>query len=469
MWNHLLTTPRPFLVERLEITESDAFADQVVHLDPATVLAGSHGGGKSLFLALLGAVFGAGLSSPPFVGSQRHGDPGVEWANGRVRVTVRRGDERLTRLIDLSESAEQRDGAWNGTFAVDRWTSRITAAELAGGFEFYVQEFDPNAICDHRRYTARELSAVRNILGRAYRSVTVYTLLLGGSWLAPFVIAEENGRTVTSTVMSLGELWFHQTIWEMYQVPEGSPVAIDEPESYLAVKGQRPFIDEIAQQSLRNRSQLIVATHSPDVLSRFPIANTRMCIRDTADGKVRIVQPASPGEVHSAVGMRVDLRTIVLVEDDFAATVLREILGSVSADAAGIEIVPAGGKDRAIAAAEVLRRTDRLRCFAVLDADQRARCDGRTVHALPGDSDPERELLRHATECPEAVAAALGRPADTIRSALVACEFVDHQYQLATFARHVGVDLAFATAMLIRGWLPRVAGQAAALADTIAA
>lgn len=480
VWNRLFTSTSSLIVERLDICESDAFADQTVLLDRATVLAGSHGGGKSLLISLLEAVFGNSTRIPPFVGNETYGDPGVKWASGKVGVTIRQGEERLTRLVDLSNCTEEREETWRETIASNRWTERVCAAELASDFNWYFQQLDPDNIENKRSYSPKELSAIRNILGRSYSTATVRTVILDdyisedgdrSASFAPYIVADENGRSVTSTSMSLGETWIHQALWEISGLKPGCLLAVDEPESFLAMKGHRPFIDEIARKSLELDLQLVVATHSPEILGRFPIANTRMCIRGVGDGRIRIIQPESWAQVRSAVGIQSALQRLILVEDDFAAMVLQTILSWAHADPSEIEIVPAGGKSKALAAVDALSHTARIKCYAVLDADQREACDGKRIFALPGNHDPEKELLAFALADPVAVASQIGRSVDAVRSALEACEFLDHQYQITNFAGHLGVESIYATNLLVRGWLSQthIAAQAMALCEAIAA
>lgn len=480
MWNRLFATASSLFVERLDISESEAFADQTILLDRATVLAGSHGGGKSLLISLLEAVFGNSTRVPPFVGNETHGDRGVEWATGKVNVTVRRGTERLTRLVDLSDRTDERLEIWRDTFAADRWTERVCATELASDFNWYFQQLDPDRFEEERKYSPKELSAIRNILGRNYSSATVRTVVLDeildqngdrDAWFAPYVVADENGRHVTSTAMSLGETWVHQAIWEIAQLEPGCLLAVDEPESFLATKGHRPFIDEIARRSLELDLQLVVATHSPEVLARFPIENIRMCIREAGDGRVRIIQPESLTQIRNAAGIQSALKRIILVEDSFAATVLSVILSWANKDYSGTEIVPAGGCSKAVAATKALSNTTRIRCLAVLDADQHKECDGKTIFKLPGKYDPEREILDFAAGNPAIIASDIDRSTDTVRSALEACQYLDHQYQIESFADHLGVEVSYATNLLIRGWLtqPHITVEATALCEALTA
>jgi hypothetical protein len=304
-----------------------------------------------------------------------------------------------------------------------------------------------------RSYKKSELSAIRNILGRNYESVTVQTVSLDGEFLAPYVTVSENGRITDSTKLSLGEFWVHQVFWELDQLDPGCLFLLDEPESFLAARGHRPFIDEVARRCLDRKLQLVVATHSPEVLSRFLVQDIRVCSRGPT-GKIRVVQPESLAQIHRSVGIEIPTKTLVLVEDIFAADILRAIFGQLNVPMGTIEVVSAGGKDAVIAGVQALVNAQRIRYFGVLDADQKGQIkDERNLRTLPGSGEPETELLKVASTQPRDVAALLGRSPDDLLLALEVCEFLDHQYQPQTFAKNLGLDQGFVVSVLVRVWL----------------
>ncbi|NIL59968.1 ATP-binding protein [Salinispora arenicola] len=201
---------------------------------------------------------------------------------------------------------------------------------------------------------------------------------------------------------------------------------LDEPESFLALRGHRPFMDEVARRALERKLQLVVATHSPQVLSRFPISNIRMCMRGSS-GRIRVVEPESFSQVHQVVGMEMPVSAVVLVEDAFAAVVLSGILSSLNYPIAGVDIVQAGGKNDVVAGVRIVSKSSRIRIVGILDADQRDLASGAAnLYALPGKVDPEQELFDYAAKNCVDVAAALGRSVDALLTALSACEFSDH-------------------------------------------
>lgn len=462
IWNRLLSTPPPVTVECIRIRNSRTFEDQEIRFTPATLIVGCHGGGKTLLLRLLESAFGYTVHNPPFVGASKYRNYGKSYVGGVLDVEVSVGGKQVTRTIDLSLYEEDRQAVWGGILPDTFWARFISSTELASEFSFYYQQLDVERFQEERRYSSKELSAIRNILGRKYDSVTSRTIILDqltesdGSEtiaLAPYIRAESGSHSFESPTLSLGETWVHQVFWEHSRLNEGSLLLLDEPESFLATRGHRPFIDEIARKCLNPSIQLVAATHSPEILSRFPVTHTRMCIRSQS-GKLRVIEPDSFRQIENAIGVEAPTKAIVLVEDNFAAKVLFAILSQVTGIPSGLEIVAAGGKNKVLAGVDALRNSKRVLCLGVLDADQRNLSRPEAgIFTLPGTADPENELLNTLADHASEIGIMLGRSEGKVLSALEAAAFLDHQYQPSILARYLEVDEAHLVNVLIERWL----------------
>src|SRR5205823_13025002 len=69
-----------------------------------------------------------------------------------------------------------------------------------------------------------------------------------------------------------------------------------------------------------------------------------------------VVRPKSMDHVRGVVGIEVPVHTLVLVEDEFARTVLMAIFGQLEVPLAGIEIVPSQGTAAVLAGVRSLER-----------------------------------------------------------------------------------------------------------------
>ena len=219
-----------------------------------------------------------------------------------------------------------------------------------------------------RKLSAADLNALNNILGRRYDSVTVRS--------GPAIYAKLGSNTFHSDTMSQGEAWVHHINWFLeLEKNKGHLALIDEPESFLAAQGRRAFIDQIARSALRSDRQVVIGTHSLEILSRFPLANVRMFIPGSSG--IQIVTPRSLIQIHDCVGIQTPIHGIALVEDELAKRLLVAIFAQYdTALTREVEVIPAGGAPEVIGGSR-MEKTDRLSCFAILDGDQRFRWPGK--------------------------------------------------------------------------------------------
>ncbi|WP_189050870.1 AAA family ATPase [Micromonospora sonchi] len=335
-----------------------------------------------MLLRLIEAALGHNSRTPPFVGGGSHFEPDVKPLTGVVELVLSVKGEPVSAVVDLSVAEHERAAIWAELLGPSHWPTFVSSAELANDFIWYYQQFSfgMDRPVYARDFTPAERTAVRAILGKTYDSIRMQTILLDGSddeqWFSqgPYVTAVSGGAVADNTTFSLGELWVYRVLWELERLQPGCLFMMDEPESFLALRGHRPFVDEVARRALGGNLQLLIATHSPQVLSRFPAANVRVCVRGPG-GKVVVMKAESSEQVRSIVGMEVPVETLILVEDDFAASFLSEVFACLGLPVAGIEIVPAGGEGNVKSGVRSLLRASRIRVFGVLDADQKGSAD----------------------------------------------------------------------------------------------
>ncbi|MFG6195426.1 ATP-dependent endonuclease [Nonomuraea sp. JJY05] len=458
-WQRLLNADAPRQLESIEITNSNIFADQTIDFSRVTAVIGRHGTGKSLLLRTIEALFGYITPSyaPPFLeqNSQLR-KYSVSHPSGEFRVKVRSPQGVIVKEIDLQVHASDRAREWESLFAAYYATPIAAFSDI----DYMFDNYHPRALASERDATRMELDAIRNIVGRSYEKLTYRTLLSdtvsGVDYYNLFVSGIEGGREVNSWTMSQGELWVHHVLGHFlsHDLDNECIALLDEPETFLANAAQRPFIDQVAREILKRKAQLIVGTHSFEMLNRFPLANIRLCLR--LNGKIHIVQPTTFSMIKDSLGVDSPTGGVILVEDAFAADVLKSLFSiydvALSRDA---EIVPCDGESGVRSTIRSLRHARRIHFVGVLDGDQRNSgshldADPKTILYLPGRSSPEQELMSSVLRYPRFFSELSGRSLSDVLAAVDACISLDHQYQIDRFARHLGFPVDVATAYLVR-------------------
>lgn len=465
-WHQLLKATLDIELQRIVIVESNVLRPQTIDFSRVTALVGTHGSAKTTLLRMIDATFGWGsdVGQPPFVGRQSFGFE-ESTLEGILEVTLKTPFGAVTRTIDINGAPGERARIWREALGLNYEVEYISAPTALRGLEFLWQGhghiIHPRSNVEHHKYTAGELRALRRILGRPYNQATVRKVMVDyntkDSWerYEPFVVAQLGERVIDSAQMSLGEIWVHHIIGYVMQDDYWlNLVMLDEPESFLSQRGQRSFIDEVARLALAGGRQLIIATHSPEIFSRFPLTNVRLCTQST-DGVV-VTIPQSAWQVKDSVGLQSPLRAIVVLEDENAVKVFRAICSVLSPGMDhDVDAVPAGGKNEVIAAVRTMRAVRRLSIFGVLDGDQRheAADSKYAIYYLPGDECPEDELISAAAHRPAVVAASLSCSLESVLIALANCADLDHQYRIPRLASGLGQDERVVIHALVTAWL----------------
>jgi hypothetical protein len=469
VWKRLLGTHIPFEVNAIRIIESEIFAPQTIELKRVVALIGLHGMGKTLFLRMLEAAFGytTPTTVPPFVkGSDITRDPSE--IKGIIEVELNTPNGRVSRRINLEQSASERSQIWKEATSNSPEASYISPIYLFMELMMLFQDYYPNrpgGLAGKGKYVkGGKLKAINHILGREYRQIWIYPEDMGkeeednGIYI-PYIKAGTDHGTIDVSMMSQGELWVNYVLnWFLDDdIAEESLALLDEPEAFLAARAQRPFVDQVARQALAKNLQIIIATHSPEVLARFPLENLLMCVAG-GDG-IHLIKPSSISQIREAIGLQTPVRMLIVVEDELAKSILMSLFTRYDrALTKETEIVCAGGSGQVRNGLEILRSVEKLVCLGVLDADERRSGseDDQSVFFLPGTSSPENELLSKASHNTARTAARLNVSAEDFIAAVSLCRGLDHHYWIKTLAANLGFAEQIITYELIQLWLEDV-------------
>ncbi|STZ51318.1 Predicted ATPase [Mycobacterium senegalense] len=476
--------------------ESNVFAEQTIQFARLTALTGSHGTGKSLLLKMIEAAFGTYrgvgdvglLSLRAWLNGGRYAPdtlvPGV--LEAKLRMTVLVGGSSVVREVDLTTDWRERGEMWAealGQSTSMEYTGPVDMLEIMSFSIEDVEHFRSRPLAEYRahRYNREQRAAALNILGRNYREVSIYGIPDSDHWADPHYQAVLDGSdaVISTPTMSLGELWVHWLIgWKMgYHQQAAHGWMIDEPETFLRAHGHRPLLDELVRLAVNSGSQLIVATHSPDILRHIPEGNIRFCAR--RDDKL-VVGPF-PRAAHTS-----DLRgdavldrrhVVVFVEDSFAERMLGLLLRKFDSSLCNhVDILAASGSGNVVKLLTGAPTTSPNSYVGVLDGDCRAPNQSTIPQALadrvlflPGCMGPDEELIEVAASATDTLARSLGVDSWDVTSALDRCRFDGHQRRLNRLATGLDRNEDVLIDKLMDTWLEQhsIAAEAQQLVDGI--
>ena len=208
------------------------------------------------------------------------------------------------------------------------------------------------------------------------------------------VCVQRGGVEYSEAHMGFGEGRTQSLLVALEKLPKKSVVLVEEPETSLHPSAQYAFAKYLLDVSIRRGHQIFLTTHSEYVLNALPAASRLYFMRDATDS-IRCLPGLSAAEACSRMTDGAKKALSVLVEDECARAIVRELLRRVDPDFLATVGIYAGGDAKSLAtAARVLSDTG-LSVAIVRDGDQ-SEVPKSSVFKLPGDEAPERELFNHA-------------------------------------------------------------------------
>ncbi len=301
----------------------------------------------------------------------------------------------------------------------------------------------------------RDLEALGRITGHRYEELAIAIADAQGERLALFH-GRRDGRDFTTFTMSRGEYSAAYTLWLLRQAEANEVVLIDEPETFLAGPAHVPLIEEIGRLAASNACQVIVATHSTQIIEHVPAEALRLVLA-TGGGAIVTEDVDAPTILRTLKRPSSGVTAVVFVEDELAARLVRAIIDRFAAHVrSSVDVVEAGGEAAAKAAARTLGNSRRLRATVVLDADMRRASPDAAEYYLPGAAAPEVELLRMLQEQPDQLATMLDVRTSGVAMACAAAALGDHHRAFGNIASAVGVSEERLLDAAISIWLERL-------------
>jgi ABC-type branched-subunit amino acid transport system ATPase component len=373
-------------------------ADTLLNIEsPVTAFCGVNGTGKSTVLQLAAAAYQAvtgkrfyfstfilagTLDLKPFAD-----DASVEFTYAEPPSTAGVVTDRTLTVSRLGSS-------WSG---YDRQPQRRVAYL---GFSFYTPHADRDdhfkSLVQDRTFTSRSklrvgdsaAEWVSRILLCKYDAAHVNSMRKKwGRSVTQLISADRGGGLhYSESNMGSGEARLYAMVLRLEALPEKSLVLLEEPETSLHPSAQYELAKYLANVAERRKLQILLTTHSEYLLLALPEKSRIYLKREGA----RIVPLPGIG-VRQAVSMMDNLAVpsiYILVEDDVAEAIVRELLRSHDSDfLKTVRIIIAGDATKIQQTIEVFLEQNMPIC-AVRDGDK--------------GGDPRRHLLKlFGTEPPE--------------------------------------------------------------------
>lgn len=236
---------------------------------------------------------------------------------------------------------------------------------------------------------------VSYILDGAYSDVH-FQGIAHGVKIGELGMAERFGSKYSENNMGFGEGRIVYIVDALESAPAQSLFILEEPETSLHEAAQHRFAKYLLSVCVRRGHQVIMTTHSSAMTEALPPEARKLVMRDV-DG-VKVFDRISASRVRTTLSGGHAGRTVVCVEDNFAASMLREIIrANDPAFLKVIQIIEAGDKDAIVEAKRLFDKAG-TKAIAVRDADV-GPDEKKKLYSLPGSLPPEKEVFT----CPNVI------------------------------------------------------------------
>jgi predicted ATPase len=227
------------------------------------------------------------------------------------------------------------------------------------------------------------------ILGQAYDTITANTVT-AGTHTDEVISVAKGAISYSEAHMGYGEARAQFLVDTMESLLKRSLVLIEEPETSLHPSAQFEFGRYLVDVVCRKRHQVFLTSHSEYILAALPSASILYLKRSS--GGIEIIPGITPMQAKSMMTEGHLKALDVLVEDQCAASVLREILLRAGPDFLNcVGITQVGGAETIQTTMGALKKTG-LTVAAVRDGDKPEK-RSENMFKLPGTLPPEKAIF----------------------------------------------------------------------------
>lgn len=205
-------------------------------------------------------------------------------------------------------------------------------------------------------------------------------------------IAVQYGNQYSENNMGFGEgrvLYFADLLENS---PEQSLFVIEEPETALHEHAQYQLAKYLLDVCFRRNHQVILTTHSAQILSALPTQSRLLLYRD--QNGVEAYPGLSSTRARALLSLGYSRDFVVFVEDDFAKLLLTEMIRKVDKSLLqAIDIIDIGDTKAIVNALRMMEKMNK-RCLAARDADI-GEDASRNIYSFPGSKPPEEEVYEN--------------------------------------------------------------------------
>lgn len=176
------------------------------------------------------------------------------------------------------------------------------------------------------KLSAYELEVIKKILGKKYIEAKIIEHDFYDRERGFAIRYKTNNAVYSEAYAGSGEIAVVNLIHDIYTANDNSLVLLDEPETSLHPTAQKRLMNFVLEQCKRKKLQVVISTHSPDIIEGMPKEAIKILYENADTGKVNIIEDVYPEKAFLHIGRSYSNRKIIVVEDDFAKLIVDKVL-----------------------------------------------------------------------------------------------------------------------------------------------
>lgn len=167
---------------------------------------------------------------------------------------------------------------------------------------------------------------VSYILGQPYKTIKIIEHAFYGGRFGKTIILQNDDLEYSEAFAGSGETSVVILVNEIMSAQDKSLILLDEPETSLHPVAQRKLQGFLLKTIISKKHQIVIATHSPALLSGLPPEAIKVLIKDFKTGKIKILSKSFPEEAFKIIGVTEPNKLNIFVEDKLTATIIEVYL-----------------------------------------------------------------------------------------------------------------------------------------------
>ncbi len=236
-----------------------------------------------------------------------------------------------------------------------------------------------------------EIGVISDILGKEYTEIkstehSFYDRNKG------FAIRYKTDKiSYSEAYAGSGETAIVKLVHDLTNVENYSLVLLDEPETSLHPLAQKKLINFILEQIKNKKLQVVISTHSPDIIEGMPEETIKIFYEKHDTGKINIIENVSSENAFVYIGHTITDKKVIIVEDNLAKMIVEKVIEQKSdSELFEVKYFPGGESQIKQNEMTVYSKENNSKHFIAFDGDQKKeKIDISTL----SDKDKEIDIL----------------------------------------------------------------------------